>query len=219
MNVVIDSMVSQIGGIQQAMRWERLLRTLAAEILSKGWNIYCLDRGGAPAINGMETYPFPNYRFSEGASDSQLLQKICDFVSADVFLSGAYTMSLDVSTLQILISGSSSAPKSKECSVRADVERRLALAFSSTTICDSEAIGQSLLKLSAVEERGRPVISPIAWNTTGELQGLVSFAQTVVNEARLLHQRAQTERDRRCRAKWRRLPDIHASRDLSRLPP
>jgi hypothetical protein len=214
MNVVIDSVVSQVGGAQQAMRWEKLLRTLAKEILSKGWKIYCLDRGGAPEIDGTETYPFPNYRFSEGASDSQLLQKICDFVSADVFLSGAYTTPLEVPTLQILISGSSSVPKSKESSVRSDVEKRLALAFSSATICDSEAIGQSLLKFSAIEERGSPIISPIAWDTIGQPEGLIHFAQIVMNEIRAVHEFSLTEIDQKFRAKWRSLREIQASVDV-----
>jgi hypothetical protein len=214
MNTIIDSILSQIGGAEKAMRWEKLLRKLAAEILSKGWKIYCLDRGGAPAIEGMVTFPFPNYRFSEGAADSQLLQKMCDFVSADVFVSSAYTMPLEVPTLQILISSGSGAPKSNDLPVRTNVEKRLALAFSSVAICDANAIGQSLLKLSAVEERGSPIISPIAWDTTGELEGLVSFAQTVVNETRLLHERAQTESDREFRAKWRRLREIQASVDV-----
>ena len=214
MNIVIDSILSQIGDDQRAARWEKLLRKLAAEILSTGWKIYCLDRGGAPAIEGMVTFPFPNYRFSEAASDSQLLQKICDFVSADVFVSGAFTMPLDVPTLQVLIYGNSGAPKSNESSVRPDVEKRLALAFSSVTICDSDAIGQGLLKLSAVEERGSPVISPIAWDTIGEPEGLVHFAQTVVDEIRMVHERALTESDRTFRAKWRRLREIQASVDV-----
>src|ERR1700694_5210554 len=141
MNIVIDSILSQIGGAPIAMRWEKLLRKLAAEILSRGWKMYGLDRGGAPTIERTVTFPFPNYRFSEGASDSQLLQKICDFVSADVFVSSAYTMPLDVPTLQVLIYGNSGAPKSNESSVRPDVEKRLALAFSSVTICDSDAMG------------------------------------------------------------------------------
>jgi hypothetical protein len=214
MNVVIDSVVSQVGGAQQAMRWEKLLRTLAKEMLSEGWKIYCLDRGGAPEIDGTETYPFPNYRFSEGASDSQLVQKLCDFVSADVFLSGAYTTPLEVPTVQILISGSSSVPKAKEYSVRSDVEKRLALAFSTATICDSEAIGQSLLKFSVIEARGSPIISPIAWDTIVQPQGLTQFAQIVMNEIRAVHELSLTEIDQNFRAKWRRLREIQASVDV-----
>jgi hypothetical protein len=215
MNIVIDSILSQIGGAQRAARWEKLLRKLAAEILSKGWKIYGLDRGGAPTIEGTVTFPFPNYRFSEGVSDSQLLQKICDFVSADVFVSSACTMPLDVPTLQILISGSSGMPKSNELLVRPDVEKRLALAFSSVTICDSDATGRSLLKLSAVGERGCPVISPIAWDTIGEPEGLVHFAQTVVNEIGVVHELALTDSDQKFRAKWRRLREIQASVDVA----
>jgi hypothetical protein len=215
MNIVIDSILSQIGGAQRAIRWEKLLRKLAAEILSKGWKMYGLDRGGAPTIEGTGTFPFPNYRFSEGASDSQLLQKICDFISADVFVSSAYTMPLDVPTLQILISGSSGMPKSNEFLVRPDVEKWLALAFSSVTICDSDAIGLSLLKLSAVEVRGSPVISPIAWDTIGEPEGLVQFAQTAVNEIGVVQELALTESDQKFRAKWRRLREIQASVDVA----
>lgn len=214
MNIVIDSILSQIGGAPRAIRWEKLLRKLVAEILSKGWKIYGLDRGGAPTIEGTVTFPFPNYRFLEGASDSQLLQKICDFVSADVFVSSAYTMPLDVPTLQILISGGYGM-KSNELLVRPDVEKRLALAFSSVTICDSDEIGQSLIKLSAVEERGSPVISPITWDMIGEPEGLVHFAQTVVSEIGVVHELALTESDQKFRAKWRRLREIQASVDVA----
>jgi hypothetical protein len=214
MNLVIDSIVSQIGGAQQAARWEKVLRALAVEAASSGWRVYCLDRGGAPAIDGIQTYPFPNYRFSEAASDSQLLQKICDFLAADVFASGAYTMPLDVPTLQLLISGGSGTLEARQPAARPDVERRLALAFSSATICDAEAIGQDLLRLSAVEERGSPIMSPIAWDSPGEPAGLRRFAQTVVSETGLSYQRAQTDSDRAFRRKWRRLREIQASVDV-----
>jgi hypothetical protein len=214
MNIVVDSILSQTGGAQRAMRWEKLLRRLVDEISSKGWKIYCLDRGCAPAVEGLVTFPFPNYRFSEGASDSQLLQKICDFVSADIFVSSAYTMPLDVPTLQILISGGPSGLKAKKPLVRPDVEKTLALAFSSVTICDSDAIRKSLLTLSAVEERGSPVISAIEWDMIEEVEGIARFAQTVVNEIGVARERALTESDQKFRAKWRRLREIQASVDV-----
>jgi hypothetical protein len=212
MRIILDSVISQVGGESAASRWRQLLQPLTLRMQSNLWTVIQLDRGRAPAIEGAVAYPFPDYRFSEGAADSALLQKFCDFLQADVFVSSAFTTPLSTSTVQLLISDSLPIGTTEPLS-RADVERQLALAFSTTVICDSEVTRRKLTELGRASGV-TPLISLIDWQTATEPEQLNRFCDLAIDRIAQAKELASTQTDRQFRTNWRRLREMQAAVDV-----
>jgi len=61
-----------------------------------------LDRFNAPEFTRITKFPFPSYSSKYNAADSALIEKICQFWSADIFLSTSYTSPLSTPSIAIV---------------------------------------------------------------------------------------------------------------------
>lgn len=96
--LLVDGVFFQINDTGIARVWRTVLKILAA---SGRFEIFFLDRGRAPKIEGLHYIPFPRHLFLHCAADSLLIQKICDHYKIDVFTSTYYTT--PVSTPMVLM--------------------------------------------------------------------------------------------------------------------
>lgn len=97
--LLIDGAFFQLNNTGIARVWRSVLELLVA---SKKFEIFFLNRGGAPEIEGVQFIPFPHYDLNKNcAADSLLLQKVCDHYSIDVFTSSYYTS--PISTPMVLM--------------------------------------------------------------------------------------------------------------------
>lgn len=99
MRVVVDGVFFQLETTGIARLWLSLLGELAQ---IGDLTIFLLDRGRAPIIENVTSIPFPRYSEAYSADDSILIQRVCDFHRADVFISTYYTTPLTTPSLQIV---------------------------------------------------------------------------------------------------------------------
>lgn len=97
--LLVDGAFFQINNTGIARVWRTVLGLLAA---SGRFELFFLDRGGAPEIPGVQYIPFPHVSLEKhNAADSLLIQKVCDHYGIDVFTSSYYTS--PVSTPMVLM--------------------------------------------------------------------------------------------------------------------
>ncbi|MBI5132515.1 MAG: hypothetical protein HZA66_24000 [Rhodopseudomonas palustris] len=215
MIIVIDSVLSQLAPQAIGARWARLSRQLVTSIATReGATAVILDRGGTPPHDGAVTYPFPSYRFIEAAADSGLLQKFCDFVQADVFVSSGLTTPLLVPTVQLVLAAIDPAA-ADQASPRLEVERRLACAYSSATLCDSAATMKALARGRDLDGFARPEVVNIAWDSPSESETIERFCDAAVARIRQAREQAMQPNDRTFREKWRQLREMLAAVDVT----
>jgi len=89
--LLVDGVFFQLASSGIARVWQSVLPALAA---IEGLDVLVLDRGGMPALAGVTRIPFPTYKDLYTADDSELIQRICDFYTVDVFTSTYYTTPL-----------------------------------------------------------------------------------------------------------------------------
>jgi glycosyltransferase involved in cell wall biosynthesis len=89
MRVVIDGVFFQLVNSGIARVWSSVLPHLAKYT---DLDLVLLDRGGAPAVSGIEKIDFPSYKMNtDTAADSFLIEKFCKVLGAHVFTSTYYT--------------------------------------------------------------------------------------------------------------------------------
>ena len=98
MRLLVDGVFFQLASSGIARVWASVLPRLAGR---NRFDVFVLDRGGLPEISGITRIPFPSYTDRYTADDSFLIQKMCDFLSIDVFTSTYYTS--PVSTPMVLM--------------------------------------------------------------------------------------------------------------------
>ncbi len=91
MRLIVDGVFFQLNNTGIARVWDSILRIL---VKRKGMEIFFLDRGGAPQIEGMTNIPFPTWLVGPAPADSMMLQRVCDELRADAFTSTYYTTPL-----------------------------------------------------------------------------------------------------------------------------
>jgi len=215
MIIVIDSVMSQLAPKEIGARWARLSRKLIASIAAhEGSSVVVLDRGGTPPLTGAVTYPFPSYRFMESSADSGLLQKFCDFIQADVFVSSGLTTPLTIPTVQLVLAAINPASADK-ASPRLDVERRLACLYSSATLCDSAATKKALASVLDLDGFTRSEVVNIAWDRPSEGETIERFCEVLVERIDQAHEQAMRPDDRTFREKWRQLREMLAAVDVT----
>ncbi len=96
--VLVDGVFFQLASSGIARVWASVLPRLAA---TSSLEIFLLDRGRAPRIEGVTSVPYPSYVDRYTADDSFLLQKLCDHFGIDVFTSTYYTS--PISTPMVLM--------------------------------------------------------------------------------------------------------------------
>ena len=110
----------------------------------ENFDVYMLDRGHAPLIEGVKYIPFPTNAFSQCADDSILIQQVCDQYDIDVFTSTYYTTPL--STPMLLIVHDMIPELFRfDLTQRAWMEKDTAICFAQRYMCISENTRNDLL--------------------------------------------------------------------------
>jgi glycosyltransferase involved in cell wall biosynthesis len=100
MRLLVDGVVyQQLAASAIGRLWTSLLPRLIA---AGGCDVFLLDRGGLPEVLGATVIPFPSYTDRYTADDSFLLQKMCDFLTVDVFTSTYHTSPLSTPMLLVV---------------------------------------------------------------------------------------------------------------------
>lgn len=142
MRLVVDGVFFQLNSTGIARVWETILALLSPR---EDLEIFMLDRGGAPAIDGVTNIPFPSYKGASSAADSALIQKMCDHLGADVFTSTYYTTPL---TTPMVLMVYDMIPEifDFDLSPRFWMEKETAISYAQRYLCISHSTRADLLK-------------------------------------------------------------------------
>ena len=142
MRLVADGVFFQLNSTGIARVWETVLRILAGR---PGMDIFLLDRGGAPEIEGVTKVAFPSYKAADVAADSVLIQKICDHLQADAFTSTYYTTPLST-PMVLMVYDMIPELFDFDMSHRGWMEKETAIAYAQRYLCISHSTKKDLLK-------------------------------------------------------------------------
>lgn len=141
MKLLIDGVFFQINNTGIARVWQTILPYLVGH---NGFEIYMLDRGNAPIIEGVTYIPFPTNLFYYCADDSILIQRVCDQYEIDVFTSTYYTTPLSTPMLLMVYD---MIPELFDFDMmqRGWMEKDTAICFAQRYLCISENTRYDLL--------------------------------------------------------------------------
>ncbi len=143
MKVLVDGVFYQLATTGVARVWTSLLGRLGQ---MDGLELYLLDRGRCPDIDGVERIAFPSYTATYTASDSLLIQEICNRHRIDVFTSTYYTTT--TTTPQVLmVYDMIPEVLGFDLSARMWKEKRLALHYAARLACISQSTRDDLQKI------------------------------------------------------------------------
>ena len=113
--------------------WKSMLSRLRRV---EGIELFMLDRGGCPELPGITFISFPSYTMTYTATDSLLIQSICDKYQIDVFSSTYYTTPVTTPQVQMVYD---MIPEvfGFDLSARIWKEKELALNYASRLACIS----------------------------------------------------------------------------------
>lgn len=141
--LLVDGVFFQLNNTGIARVW----RSVLGELIASGrFEIYFLDRGNAPAIEGVHFIPFPKYLWWECPADSILIQDICDLYGIDVFTSTYYTTPISTPMLLVVYD---MIPELFEfdMSHRGWMEKSAAISYAQRYLCISDNTRDDLLAL------------------------------------------------------------------------
>ena len=141
MRVVVDGVFFQLNNSGIARVWESVLRIL---VKRKDMEIFFLDRGGAPQIEGMTNIPFPTWLVGPAPADSMMLQRVCDQLRADVFTSTYYTTPL-TTPMALMVYDMIPELFDFDMRIREWMEKGTAIAYAQRYLCISESTRRDLL--------------------------------------------------------------------------
>jgi glycosyltransferase involved in cell wall biosynthesis len=144
LKLLIDGIFFQLDNTGIARVWRSLLPYV---VLNSDIDVMMLDRGNAPAIDGVTLIPFPSRKLAEqSADDSILIQRVCDYFAVDVFTSTYY--STPISTPMLLIVHDM-IPElfGFDLSQRPWMDKELAISFARRHLCVSRNTRDDLLSL------------------------------------------------------------------------
>lgn len=142
MKVLVDGVFFQLNSSGIARVWRSILPFVAAET---DIEVFMLDRGDAPAIEGVTLVPFPSRKLAEhSACDSALIQRMCDMYGIDVFTSTYYTTPLSTPML-LLVYDMIPELFGFDLSQRAWMDKELAISFAQRYLCISANTREDLL--------------------------------------------------------------------------
>lgn len=130
--VLVDGVAFQRG--DNPGLWHAILAGLAKQ---PSLELMLLDRGGAPALEGVVALPFPTHPGSCGAADSLLMQQLCDRFSVDVFMSTGSTSPVTTPCALFV--------RSLESLLSEDPEDQAALSYAQRYVCPSREVLVRLL--------------------------------------------------------------------------
>jgi glycosyltransferase involved in cell wall biosynthesis len=142
--LLVDGVFFQLNSTGIARVWRTILGILARQ---EAIEIYLLDRGGAPEIDGIDRIPFATYDETRGsAEDSAAIQDVCDQHGIDVFTSSYYTTPLSTPML-LMVYDMIPELFGYDLRHRPWMEKQLALSFAQRYLCISEKTRSDLLAL------------------------------------------------------------------------
>jgi glycosyltransferase involved in cell wall biosynthesis len=191
-----------------ASAWSALASSLLAHPAIEVW---WLDRGRAPRVEGLRPVPFPRHRKGACAADSLLIQQVCDLHRVDVFVSTGWTTPVATPTLLVLDRAWDNGTR-EDPAAHARRERALALAFAQHVVCASEAV-QAQLRRHHPERPSASITLAAGDPARGAAPGAAVLAAAVIEGCREL--RARSDNDSAAFfAEWRRLRELQASVDF-----
>ena len=139
--LLIDGVFFQLAKTGIARVWVSLLSRLAG---MPDLEIFLLDRGNCPEIEGVKRVPFPSWTMSYTVADSLLIQKTCDDLGIEVFTSTYYTSAVTTPQVQMVYD---MIPEVMEfdLSARAWKEKQLTLSYATFFACISANTRHDLL--------------------------------------------------------------------------
>lgn len=141
--LLVDGIFFQLSNSGIARVWRSILGMLAAR---KDFEVFFLDRGRAPQIEGVEYIPFPeiHQQFAYTAADSLLIQKVCDQYNIDVFTSTYYTTPVSTPML-LMVYDMIPELFGFDLSQRAWMEKDVAISYAQNYLCISHNTRSDLL--------------------------------------------------------------------------
>lgn len=140
--IVVDGVFFQLAASGIARVWRSLLSIWAQQAR---FEIFLLDRGNCPRIDGITRIPFPRYHAAQAAADSALIQRMCDHVAADGFVSTYYTSPL---TTPMALMVYDMIPEIFDFDMRIKEwrEKEIAIAYAQAYVCISNSTRNDLRK-------------------------------------------------------------------------
>ena len=141
MRLLVDGIFFQINNTGIARVWRTILSRLVSQ---SELEIFMLDRGGLPLIEGVTYIPFPTNLFIYCAEDSVLIQRICDQYRIDVFTSTYFSTPLSTPML-LMVYDMIPELFDFEMSELGWLEKDTAICFAQRYVCISENTRNDLL--------------------------------------------------------------------------
>ncbi|MBL8525656.1 MAG: glycosyltransferase family 4 protein [Betaproteobacteria bacterium] len=142
MKLLVDGVFFQLNNSGIARVWRSILPYVAAD---SEMEVFILDRGDAPAVEGATLVPFPSRKLSEhSACDSALIQRMCDFHGIDIFTSTYYTTPLSTPML-LMVYDMIPELFGFDLTQRAWMDKELAISFARRHLCISNNTREDLL--------------------------------------------------------------------------
>src|SRR5215470_4898148 len=155
MRVLVDGVLFQLASTSITRMWTSLLRRL---VRNDKLELFMLDRGSCPSVDGVRLIEFPSYYFTYTANDSILIQQFCDTFAIDVFTSTYYTTALTTPQVQMVYD---MIPEGMGFDLTARVwkEKQLALSYASHFVCISKSARDDLLMFYPGIDPSRAVVA------------------------------------------------------------
>lgn len=139
--ILIDGVFFQLQNSGIARVWRTLLNIISKSEL---FDIYFLDRGNAPVIDGIHYISFPKYQSCYCPADSMLIQNICDFYKIDAFTSTYYTTPINTPML-LMVYDMIPEIFDFDLTVRGWMEKEIAISYAQRYLCISYNTRNDLL--------------------------------------------------------------------------
>lgn len=141
--LLVDGVFFQLNNTGIARVWTSILPLL---VRSGRFEIFFLDRGDAPAIEGIHYVAFPRHLPAQSADDSILIQRICDHFGIRAFTSTYYTTPT-VNPMVLLVYDMIPELFDFDLTQRAWMEKGSAISYAQRYICISENTRKDLMDL------------------------------------------------------------------------
>lgn len=141
--VLVDGVFFQMTNTGIARVWAAILALLARD---PRFELFLLDRGDAPSIEGISSIPFPSYRFQYCVADSEMIQNLCDLHQIDVFTSSYYTTPMRT-PMVLLVYDMIPELFGFDMSVRGWLEKTVAIAYAQHYVCISKNTCRDLVAI------------------------------------------------------------------------
>lgn len=141
--LLVDGVFFQMTNTGIARVWASVLELLARDAR---YQVYMLDRGKVPAIDGVRYIPFPSYQFQYCPADSRMIQRICGQYDIDVFTSTYYTTPIRT-PMVLMVYDMIPELFDFDMSLRGWTEKATAISYAQEYLCISHNTRRDLLAL------------------------------------------------------------------------